>query len=186
MVLSQLEGALLPTQVPIEECCVVSEPEILAKFTKVPPFCFHLPHDTRFLSGPVDESVRRKTYVSIVVFIPSIRMSVLKLINLFFVCICSLVRLHTKVNKSLNQLETFIFSEWKFHNPKALRLQTLLSEEDKEKFYLDLASMEWESYFHDLTVGVRTYLNNEKLTTLKSARVKDKVLVIMLTLVTYN
>lgn len=83
--------------------------------------------------------------------------------------------MHTKVNKSLNQLETFIFTEWKFHNSKALQLEKMLDDEDKEKFYLDLSSMEWESYFHDLTLGVRTYLNNEKITTLKSARVKDKV-----------
>ena len=57
----------------------------------------------------------------------------------------------------------------------ALRLAAQLSEEDREKFYLDLSTLEWEPYFHDLCIGVRTYLNNEKLTTLKAARIKDKV-----------
>lgn len=83
--------------------------------------------------------------------------------------------MHTKVNKSLEQLEAFIFTEWKFNNPKALRLQTLLSEEDKEKFYLDISNLEWEQYFHSLTLGIRQYLNKEKPSTLKTARIKNNV-----------
>jgi fatty acyl-CoA reductase len=85
------------------------------------------------------------------------------------------VRLHSKVNRSLNQLEKFIFSEWKFYNPKALRLAAQLNEDDKQMFYLDMSTMEWEPYFHDLCIGVRTYLNKEKLSTLKTARIKDKM-----------
>lgn len=74
-------------------------------------------------------------------------------------------------------MEKFIFSEWKFHNTKALRLQTALSEEDKEKFYLDIRKMDWEDFFHKLSIGIRLYLNNEKLSTLKAGKIKDNVYV---------
>lgn len=90
-----------------------------------------------------------------------------------------LVRLHTKVNRSLDQLEPFIFNEWKFHNPKALRLQTIMSEEDKQRFYLDMSSLNWEDYFHSLALGVRLYLNNEKITTLGAAKIKDNILYVL-------
>lgn len=89
----------------------------------------------------------------------------------------SLLNLHSKVNQSLSQLETFIFSEWKFHNSKALRLQTALSEEDKEKFYLDIQNMDWEDFFYKLTIGIRLYLNKEKLSTLKAGKIKNNMYV---------
>lgn len=86
------------------------------------------------------------------------------------------------MNKSLSQLEKFIFSEWRFHNTKALRLQTALSEEDKEKFYLDIRTLEWEDFFHKLTIGIRVYLSKEKLSTLKAGRIKDKMYVLIIEL----
>lgn len=86
-----------------------------------------------------------------------------------------MVRLHKKVNASLDELEPFIFNEWKFHNTKALRLQTKMSEEDKQRFYLDMSSLNWEQYFHSLALGVRLYLNNEKITTLGAAKIKDNM-----------
>lgn len=81
------------------------------------------------------------------------------------------------MNKSLTQLEKFIFCEWKFHNTKALRLQTALSEEDKEKFYLDIRSIDWEEFFHKLSIGIRLYLNKEKMSTLNAGKIKDKMYV---------
>ncbi|XP_065215844.1 putative fatty acyl-CoA reductase CG8306 [Planococcus citri] len=90
-----------------------------------------------------------------------------------------LVRLHTKVNRSLDQLEPFIFNEWKFHNPKALQLQSSMSEEDKKLFYLDMSPLNWEQYFHSLALGVRLYLNNEKITTLGSAKIKDNLFFVL-------
>ena len=84
-----------------------------------------------------------------------------------------LVRLHTNVNKSLGRLEKFIFSEWKFYNTQTLALHESLSNEDKEKFTLDIRPIDWETYFIDLTKGVRVYLNNEPLKNLNKAQRKD-------------
>lgn len=86
-----------------------------------------------------------------------------------------MVRLHTNVNKSLVRLEKFIFTEWKFNNDRILKLNDTLSAVDKEKFILDIRTLDWEEYFVNLTLGVRTYLSNEKPKTLDQARSKDKV-----------
>ncbi|XP_011495914.1 PREDICTED: putative fatty acyl-CoA reductase CG8306 [Ceratosolen solmsi marchali] len=90
-----------------------------------------------------------------------------------------LVRLHTNVNESLKRLEKFIFSEWKFYNNHTLELYETLSEVDKEKFTLDIKTIDWETYFIDLTKGVRIYLHNEPLKTLNKAKRKDKILLII-------
>lgn len=87
----------------------------------------------------------------------------------------SLVRLHTNVNKSLNLLEKFIFSEWKFDNSRMLELHESLSLNDQELFTLDIRSLNWRAYFRDLIQGVRTYLNKESSKSLARARSKDKM-----------
>ncbi|CAH0602009.1 unnamed protein product [Chrysodeixis includens] len=87
-----------------------------------------------------------------------------------------LFRLHKNVWNSLNRLERFIFSEWKFYNPNTLELAKKLNEEDKKLFYIDISSLKWLEYFQTLHLGVRRYLNHEKDTTLAAARKKDMVL----------
>ena len=89
-----------------------------------------------------------------------------------------LVRLHTNVNNSLDRLKTFIFTEWRFHNPRTMELHKSLSETDKQLFGVDIRPLVWEDYFVDLTQGVRTYLNNESPKTLEKARAKDKILMV--------
>lgn len=84
-----------------------------------------------------------------------------------------LVRLHTNVWNSLKLLERFIFTEWKFHNNNTQALAKSLSKVDSEKFFIDLADLEWEEYFVQLAQGVRRYLNNESPKTLPAARRKD-------------
>ncbi|GAB0091485.1 Fatty acyl-CoA reductase [Sergentomyia squamirostris] len=87
-----------------------------------------------------------------------------------------LVRLHTNVWESLNRLEKFIFTEWKFHNTRSLELSKSLSAIDKEHFYIDIVTLVWEDYFVHLTQGVRRYLNNEQPKSLHQARKKDTIL----------
>ncbi|KAK2580053.1 hypothetical protein KPH14_012337, partial [Odynerus spinipes] len=89
-----------------------------------------------------------------------------------------LVRLHTNVNKSLGRLEKFIFTEWKFNNPRQIELYQSLSQEDKDLFCVDISSIVWKDYFSDLMLGVRTYLHKEPKKTLEKARSKDKMLMV--------
>lgn len=84
-----------------------------------------------------------------------------------------LVRLHTNVWNSLNLLDRFIFTEWKFNNPKTMALIGSQTASDKENFNIDLRSLEWEDYFVSLTLGVRRYLNHEHPKNLEAARGKD-------------
>lgn len=89
-----------------------------------------------------------------------------------------LVRLHTNVNKSLARLEKFIFTEWTFNNPRQLELHNSLSQKDKDIFSLDLSMLDWEDYFLNLILGVRTYLHKEPKKNLEKARSKDKMLMV--------
>lgn len=86
-----------------------------------------------------------------------------------------LVRLHTNVWESLNRLEKFIFSEWRFNNPKTLDVSRQLSPMDREMFNIDISELKWPEYFVGLAQGVRRYLNNEHPKTLAAARKKDTV-----------
>lgn len=84
-----------------------------------------------------------------------------------------LVRLHKNVWNSLNLLQKFIFTEWKFHNNNTMKLIDSMSPGDKIKFNIDIRTLEWEEYFISLTLGVRRYLNKEPNKTLEAARGKD-------------
>jgi alcohol-forming fatty acyl-CoA reductase len=81
--------------------------------------------------------------------------------------------MHTNIGNSLNLLEKFIFTEWKFHNNKTIELSNTLNETDKVMFNIDIRSLKWEEYFVSLTQGVRRYLNNEHPKTMDAARIKD-------------
>lgn len=89
-----------------------------------------------------------------------------------------MVRLHKNINKSLNRLEKFIFTEWEFYNLHMLQLHESLSPDDQKLFTLDIRPLVWKDYFVDLTQGVRTYLNKESPKSLPQARSKDKVLMV--------
>lgn len=87
-----------------------------------------------------------------------------------------LIRLHKNVWNSLNRLERFIFSEWKFYNPNTLELCKKLNQTDKELFFIDISTLYWVEYFRTLHLGVRRYLNREKESSIPAARKKDMVL----------
>lgn len=82
--------------------------------------------------------------------------------------------MHRNINASLGRLEKFIFSSWKFHNPQLQELSESLSEEDKEKFTIDIKPLQWDDFFMSLTLGVRTYLHKEPHKTLEAAKRKDR------------
>lgn len=84
-----------------------------------------------------------------------------------------LVRLHKNVWNSLNLLEKFIFTEWRFHNTSTIKLIDSMSAGDKVTYNIDIRTLEWEEYFVSLTMGVRRYLNKEPNKTLEAARGKD-------------
>ncbi|CAH0404459.1 unnamed protein product [Chilo suppressalis] len=90
-----------------------------------------------------------------------------------------LFRLNRNVWNSLNRLEKFIFTEWLFHNPNTLDLAKQLNKTDRELFYIDISSLNWEDYFTNLQLGVRKYLNKEKDSTLPAARKKQTTLYIV-------
>ncbi|XP_063925301.1 putative fatty acyl-CoA reductase CG8306 [Zophobas morio] len=90
-----------------------------------------------------------------------------------------LMKLHRNVNNSLDRLEKFIFTEWKYDATKTMELHNSLSKSDQEKFNLDIAELTWIDYFRDLALGARVYLNKEPLKTLPAAKAKDNVLLLL-------
>ncbi|XP_022122437.2 putative fatty acyl-CoA reductase CG8306 [Pieris rapae] len=87
-----------------------------------------------------------------------------------------LFRLHKNVWNSLGRLETFIFSEWRFHNPNTRELATQLNSVDEDLFYINISSIYWIEYFVNLHLGVRRYLNKESEKTIPAAKTKDAIL----------
>lgn len=72
-------------------------------------------------------------------------------------------------------MEKFIFTEWKFHNKNTLQLAKKLNQIDRKKFIIDIGELRWDLYFHNMLLGVRLYLNNEKPESIEAARRKDKM-----------
>lgn len=85
------------------------------------------------------------------------------------------MKLHRNVNASLDRLEKFIFTEWKFHAKRTDELQRIQTEKDQKLFNLDIQAIIWDEFFVDLTKGVRRYLNHEKITNLAAAKRKDNM-----------
>jgi len=77
------------------------------------------------------------------------------------------------VNRSLGKLAPFIFNEWKFDNSRTLHLQEEMNIDDQSTYYIDPTSINWASFFVNLTIGVRKYLHKESDKTLKQALQKQ-------------
>ncbi|OWR51076.1 hypothetical protein KGM_211700 [Danaus plexippus plexippus] len=87
-----------------------------------------------------------------------------------------LFRLHKNVWNSLSRLEVFIFTEWKFNNPRTRELSAMMNKTDSELFDIDVSKIYWEEYFVKLHLGVRRYLNKETEKTLAAAKTKNNIL----------
>lgn len=86
-----------------------------------------------------------------------------------------LMKLHNNVNSSLERLEKFIFTEWKFSADRSVNLQKWLLPSDQKDFDINVADLDWVQYFDDLSKGARIYLNKEKMVNINGAKAKDTV-----------
>lgn len=84
-----------------------------------------------------------------------------------------LSKLHRNINRSLELLHKFIFTEWTYTAEKTESLHTWLSLNDKDEFGVSLAMLDWRDYFLNLCHGVRRYLCKEKDSSLPAAKNKD-------------
>lgn len=83
------------------------------------------------------------------------------------------MKLHRNINASLVRLEKFIFTEWIFTAKKTDDLHNWLTNEDQRDFNLSVSSIDWPTYFYDLSRGARIYLSLERLDNLRVAKKKD-------------
>ncbi|XP_018571923.1 putative fatty acyl-CoA reductase CG8306 [Anoplophora glabripennis] len=87
-----------------------------------------------------------------------------------------LMKLHRNVNSSLDRLEKFIFTEWRYSSMQTMNLQEWLNEGDKVDYNLDIGTLSWKDYFLDLTLGSRVYLSKDPEKTLPAAKSREKIL----------
>ncbi|GLV36882.1 uncharacterized protein CBL_02283 [Carabus blaptoides fortunei] len=88
-------------------------------------------------------------------------------------------RMHTNVNKSLERLNTFIFTEWVFPAVKTTELYEWLPQNDKQMFNISLEVLVWQNYFITVVEGVRHYLCKESPRSLPAAKNKNMFLYIL-------
>ncbi|KAL3270690.1 hypothetical protein HHI36_021218 [Cryptolaemus montrouzieri] len=90
-----------------------------------------------------------------------------------------LMKLHMNVMASLDRLQKFIFTEWKFHARKAGELQKWLSPQDQKDYDIAFETLVWQNVFTLMVVGTRVYLNKEPLKNLEAARKKNRTLMML-------
>lgn len=81
-----------------------------------------------------------------------------------------MLRLYQKLHKATDCLQYFTTREWKFHCKNVLTLCDLLSKEDKEKFYFDVRSLNWDGFWENHVLGCRKFLLKEDPSTIPAAR----------------
>lgn len=82
----------------------------------------------------------------------------------------SLVKLQNKLSKASKCLEYFTLNEWRFNDDNVKHLNSILSEEDREKFYFDVRNIDWRKCLKDYVLGIRGFLLKENPSTLPAAR----------------
>lgn len=84
-------------------------------------------------------------------------------------------RMHRNVWNSLNLLERFVFTEWRYDNKRTLELAERMGAADVRDFNIDVRSLQWDPYFLTLVAGVRRYLSKEHPRTLPAALRRNKM-----------
>ncbi|XP_077994959.1 fatty acyl-CoA reductase 1-like [Glandiceps talaboti] len=81
-----------------------------------------------------------------------------------------MLRIDDKVKKAMACLEYFTTHSWQWANENVALLSNMLSDEDREVFFLDVSTLQWRAYLEDYCVGTRKFVLNEKLSELPKAR----------------
>lgn len=86
-----------------------------------------------------------------------------------------MIRLHVAIWKQLNNLEKYIFTEWKFHNTNTLLLAKSMLPADQQLFNIDISSLKWPDHFSDAVRGAYRFLIVESPRNLAAARKRDNL-----------
>lgn len=85
-----------------------------------------------------------------------------------------LVNGYKKIDKFSDVISYFSTREWNFTNHNTQSLWKRLDARDKQMFYFDMASFDWDVYFYSYARGCRVYLLKDPLETIPEGRTKLK------------
>lgn len=77
---------------------------------------------------------------------------------------------YRKIHKFGNVLAFFSTQEWTFRNDNVLKLWDKMNATDKKKYNFDMASIEWDEFLFYNIRGVRVFLGNDPMSTLKEGQ----------------
>nr|XP_039270770.1 fatty acyl-CoA reductase 1-like [Styela clava] len=80
------------------------------------------------------------------------------------------VRWYKKINSMCDCLNYFTVRSWKWENNNKQDLQKIMSDKDKETFYFDTSTLDWNKYIEDYHMGVKRYILHEKMEELPNTR----------------
>ncbi|PSN36707.1 putative fatty acyl-CoA reductase [Blattella germanica] len=81
-----------------------------------------------------------------------------------------MVRIQNRIYVGLQVLQNFTMNDWYFHNDKFLDLANVLRGEDRNIFYLNSMTYDYNKYLIDAILGARVYCMKEPLSSLPGAR----------------
>lgn len=81
-----------------------------------------------------------------------------------------LVPIHKKLKKASKAVEYFTTNEWHFKNDNFVRLNNMLSPQDKKTFGFDVRAIDWSSYLENYVLGIRKHIFGESDCTIPKAR----------------
>ncbi|XP_052868592.1 putative fatty acyl-CoA reductase CG5065 [Anopheles cruzii] len=90
-----------------------------------------------------------------------------------------LVKVQKRISAGLTILQYYTTKQWIFRCNNIKAMYERMSEEDRKRFYFDVAEINFESYLHDFILGARQYILKEGPETLPKARKLLRKLYIM-------
>lgn len=81
-----------------------------------------------------------------------------------------LVPIQRRLSKASKAVEYFTTREWHFRNDNFVRLNKVLSPQDRKRFCFDVRTIEWSSYLENYVLGIRKHIFGEQDCTIPKAR----------------
>ncbi|EDS29031.1 fatty acyl-CoA reductase 1 [Culex quinquefasciatus] len=81
-----------------------------------------------------------------------------------------LVKAQKKISQGLNMLQYYTTKQWVFKNDQMYAMYNRLSAKDQETFFLDIAHLDYSTYFLNYVLGIRQYVLKEPPETMPKAK----------------
>lgn len=85
-----------------------------------------------------------------------------------------MLKMYSRKEKMIDTVKVFVTNEWKFDNSNTRELWTLLSQEDRKKFWFSFENFDWKSYVQNLVYGIRKHILHEDLNNITEALSKHR------------